>query len=234
MKGLLARKVGMTQLFSQGGEVSTVTVLEAGPCWVTQVKTKESDGYDAIQVGFGVMEEKRIRKHLNKAERGHLGLLRTDEKHPKRKAAVEGLPALEHLRELRVPDAKSFSVGQKLTADTFAVGEIVEIEGISKGKGFAGAIKRHHFHGGKKTHGQSNRQRSPGSSGATTTPGRVLKGMRRAGHMGDVIVTQPSLKVIMVDAERNLLAVRGSVPGSNKGMVIVRSMKKAAKKIGKK
>jgi large subunit ribosomal protein L3 len=227
MKGLLAKKLGMTQLFSEAGQVSPVTVLEAGPCYVTQVKTTETDGYDAIQIGFGEIEEKLVRQKLTRAERGHFGFLKIDEKHPERKVAPQGLPALRHLREIRTPDAKSYTVGQKLLADTFAVGDVIEIEGVSKGKGFAGAIKRHHFHGGKKTHGQSNRQRSPGSSGATTTPGRVLKGMRRAGHMGSVVITQPTVKVVMVDAERNLIAVKGSVPGGSHGLVILRTMKKS-------
>jgi len=230
MKGLLAKKLGMTQLFSDAGQVAPVTVLEAGPCYVTQVKTKETDGYDAIQLGFGEIEEKRARKHMTRAERGHLGFLKADEKHPKRKTAPQGLPSLRHLREIRTPEAKSYTVGQKLAADTFAVGDVIEIEGISKGKGFAGAMKRHHFHGGKATHGQSNRQRSPGSSGSTTTPGRVMKGMRRAGHMGSAVITQPTVKIVMVDTERNLIAVKGSVPGSSKGLVVLRTMKKTVKK----
>jgi large subunit ribosomal protein L3 len=234
MKGLIAKKLAMTQLFSDTGESSGVTVLEAGPCFVTQVKTKETDGYEAIQLGFGAIKEERVRKTLTKAARGHLGMLKTDDKHKRRKEAVDGLPPVRHLREIRVNNASEYKVGQKLLANVFAVGDVIEAESISKGKGFAGAMKRHHFHGGKATHGQSDRQRSPGSSGATTTPGRVLKGMRRAGHMGTDVVTQPSLKVVMVDAERNLIAVRGSVPGGSNTVVILREMKKTATKAAKK
>ncbi len=234
MKGLIAKKLAMTQLFDESGEVSGVTVLEAGPCYVTQVKTKDKDGYEAIQLGFGAVPPEHQRKSLSRAARGHLGLLKTDEKHKDRKVAAEGMPAVRHLREVRVSDASKYSVGQKLRADVFAVGEVIEAESVSKGKGFAGAMKRHHFHGGKATHGQSDRQRSPGSSGATTTPGRVLKGTRRAGHMGSDVVTQPSLKVVMVDPERNLIAVRGSVPGGSNALVMLRDMKKTDRKQKKK
>jgi large subunit ribosomal protein L3 len=230
MKGLIAKKLAMTQLFNETGEVSGVTVLEAGPCYVTQVKTKDKDGYEAIQLGFGAVREERVRKTLPKAARGHLGMLKTDEKHKQRKPAIEGMPPVRHLREIRVSNAADYKLGQQLKADVFTVGEVIEAESVSIGKGFAGAMKRHHFHGGKATHGQSDRQRSPGSSGATTTPGRVLKGTRRAGHMGSVIITQPSLKVVMVDAERNLIAVRGSVPGSSNTLVILREMKKTGRK----
>lgn len=230
MKGLIARKLAMTQLFSaDGGELAGVTVLEAGPCYVTQVKTKEKDGYEAIQLGFGAVKEERVRKTLNRAMRGHLGMLKSDEKHQTRKDG-NGLPAVRHFREIRVDDASQYAVGQKLSADVFAVGDMVQATGISKGKGFAGAVKRHHFRGGPKTHGQSDRLRAPGSSGATTTPGRVVKGTRRAGHMGVERVTQPSLKVMMVDPERNLIAVRGSVPGGTNSLVILRAMKRTKKK----
>lgn len=231
MRGLLAKKLGMTQLFNENGaELAGVTVLEAGPCYVTQVKTKDTDGYDAIQIGFGAVREERTRKTLSKAARGHLGMLRSDDKHPHRKPAIEGLPAVRYLREIRVPDASQYSVGQKLDAGVFAVGDVIQATGISKGKGFAGAVKRYHFRGGPKTHGQSDRNRAPGSSGATTTPGRLNKGLRRAGHMGTDRVTQPSLRVVMVDSERNLIAVRGSVPGGANGLVMLSEMKKAKKK----
>ncbi|MCA1553069.1 MAG: 50S ribosomal protein L3 [Chloroflexi bacterium] len=230
MKGLLAKKLAMTQLFSDNGaELAGVTVLEAGPCYVTQVKTKDSDGYDAIQIGFGTVREERARKTLPKAARGHLGLLKSDDKHKNRKGA-NGMPALRHLREIRVEDPSQYSVGQKLGADVFAVGEVIQATGISKGKGFAGAVKRYHFRGGPKTHGQSDRNRAPGSSGATTTPGRVMKGLRRPGHMGVDTVTQPSLRVVMVDAERNLIALRGSVPGGTNSLVLLRETKRQAKK----
>ncbi len=229
MKGLIAKKLAMTQLFSESGEISGVTVLEAGPCYVTQVKTKDQDGYEAIQLGFGSIKDERVRKTLPKPMRGHLGMLKTDEKHKKRKK-IDGMPPVRYLREIRVDDASQYSLGQKLLADVFAVGDVIEAEGISKGKGFAGVVKRYHFKGGIATHGQSDRTRAPGSSGATTTPGRVLKGMRRAGHMGTDVVTQPSLKVVMVDPERNLIAVRGSVPGGTNSLVILREMKKTKRK----
>jgi len=229
MKGLIAKKLAMTQIFGAGDQIAGVTVLEAGPCYVTQIKTVETDGYNAIQLGFGAVREERQRKDLSKAERGHLGLLKTDEKHKKRKAS-QGVPAVRHLREIRVEDPGRYTLGQKIGADLFAVGDIVEAESTSKGKGFAGAVKRYHFQGGKKTHGASDRVRAVGSSGATTTPGRVLKGKRRAGHMGMDIVTQPSLKVMLVDTERNLIAVRGSVPGGTNTLVLLREPKKAGKK----
>ena len=230
MKGLLAKKLGMTQLFNEtGSELAGVTVLEAGPCYVVQVKTDKTDGYNAIQIGFGAVREERTRKTLNKAARGHLGMLKTDAKHPARKPAVEGMPAVRHLREVRVDDVSQYSVGQKLGADLFAVGDVIQATSISKGKGFAGAVKRYHFRGGPKTHGQSDRNRAPGSSGATTTPGRLMKGLRRAGHMGVERVTQPSLRVVMVDSERNLIAVRGSVPGGTNSLVMLSEMKKSAR-----
>lgn len=229
MKGLIAKKLAMTQIFGAGDQIAGVTVLEAGPCYVTQIKTVETDGYNAIQLGFGAVREERLRKDLSKAERGHLGLLKTDEKHKKRKT-LQSVPAVRHLREIRVEDPGKYTLGQKLGADVFAVGDIIEAESTSKGKGFAGAVKRYHFQGGKKTHGASDRVRAVGSSGATTTPGRVLKGKRRAGHMGMDIVTQPSLKVMLVDTERNLIAVRGSVPGGTNTLVILREPKKAGKK----
>ena len=166
---------------------------------------------------------------MNRAARGHLGLLKTDAKHPSRKPTVEGMPAVRHLREVRVDDASQYSVGQKLGADLFAVGDVIQATSISKGKGFAGAVKRYHFRGGPKTHGQSDRNRAPGSSGATTTPGRLMKGLRRAGHMGVERVTQPSLRVVMVDSERNLIAVRGSVPGGMNSLVMLSEMKKSAR-----
>ena len=224
MKGLLAKKLAMTQLFGEGDQVAGVTVLEAGPCFVTQIKTFESDGYNAIQLGFGAVRDERVRKDLTKAQRGHLGMLKTDEKHKTRRQ-VPGVPAVRHLREIRVADPEQYTLGQKLLADVFAVGEVIEAESTSKGKGFAGAVKRYHFKGGKKSHGASDRVRAPGSSGATTTPGRVLKGMRRAGHLGVDVVTQPGLKVMLVDTERNLIAVRGSIPGGKNALVILREPK---------
>src|SRR5581483_9762018 len=190
-EGLLGRKHGMTQIFTEKGQVVPVTVMQVGPCYVTQIRTNEKEGYSAIQIGF---EETR---RLNKPERGHL----------------KNLPLLKHLREVRTSQLDKYKVGQKLNAALFEVGERVDVTGISKGKGTAGVVKRHHFRGGPKTHGQSDRLRRPGSSSATTTPGRVLKGTRRAGHMGAERVTVSNLEVIQVDPERDLVTVKGAVPG---------------------
>lgn len=202
MKGILGKKVGMTRIFDESGEVIPVTIIEAGPCYVTQIKTRERDGYQAVQLGFG--EARR----LNKPERGHL---------PK------GVPDLRYLQELRVDDVSPYEVGQKVGAAIFSVGELVDVSGTSKGKGFAGVMKRHGFGGGPATHGQSDRARAPGSIGATSTPGRVIKGMRMPGHMGSRRYTAQNLKVVLVDQERNLLAVNGSVPGSKGGLVTIKS-----------
>jgi len=202
MKGILGKKVGMTRIFDESGEVIPVTIMEAGPCYVTQIKTRERDGYQAVQLGFG--EARR----LNKPERGHL---------PK------GVPDLRYLQEIRVDDVSPYEVGQKVDAAIFSVGELVDVSGTSKGKGFAGVMKRHGFRGGPATHGQSDRARAPGSIGATSTPGRVIKGMRMPGHMGSRRYTAQNLKVVLVDQERNLLAVNGSVPGSKGGLVTIKS-----------
>jgi len=207
MKGILAKKVGMTQVFDDKGEVVPVTVLEAGPCYVTQIKTTERDGYKAIQVGFGAA------KRLNKPQRGHLKDL-----------------SLRHLREIRVDDPQKYQVGQKIDAGIFAAGERVDVTGISKGKGYAGGVKRHGFRGGPKTHGQSDRTRAPGAIGSTTTPGRVLKGLRMAGHMGQERVTVQNVPVVLVDPERNLLAVRGAVPGATRSLVFVKETRKTTLK----
>lgn len=209
-EGLLGKKVGMTQLFQENGESLSVSVLRVGPCFVTQIKTTEKDGYAALQLGF---EESR---RLTKPERGHL----------------KSLPPLKHLYEVRTSDVANFQVGQKLNLSIFKIGDLVDVTGVSKGKGTAGVIKRHNFKGGKKTHGQSDRMRAPGSSGATTTPGRVLKGLRRAGQMGNVRVTTLNMKVVQVDAERNLIAVKGSVPGSPEGLLFIRKSRKFKKSGG--
>lgn len=206
-EGLLGRKRGMTQIFTEKGQVVPVTILEVGPCYVTQIHTEDKSGYSAIQLGF---EETR---RLNKPERGHL----------------KNLPSLKHLREVRTAQLDKYKVGQKLTAGIFAVGERVDVVGTSKGKGTAGPVKKYHFRGGPKTHGQSDRTRRPGSSSATTTPGRVLKGTRRAGQMGNVRVTISNLDVVQVDPERNLVAVRGAVPGSKNGLVFVQKARKQPK-----
>lgn len=194
----------MTQLFTETGEVVPVTVIEAGPCYVTQVKTEATDGYNAIQIGFGQA------KRLNKPMQGHL----------------RDVPPLRHLREIRTDDADQYKVGQVIDVSRFEPGDAVDVVGTSKGKGFAGAVKRHHFKGGPKTHGQSDRQRAVGSIGATSTPGHVFKGMRGPGHMGNHRVTVHNLTVERVDVERNLLAVRGSIPGPRKGLVLVRKATK--------
>jgi len=201
--GIIGRKIGMTQLFREDGEI-VVTAIEAGPCFVTQVKTKEKDGYNAIQLGFG--EAKR----LNSPERGHL----------------KGIGLLKHLREFRVEDVSSFTPGQKVDVDIFKPGDLVDVTGTSKGRGFAGVVKRHHFAGGPKTHGQSDRHRAPGSVGATTFPGRVLKGMRMAGHMGNARVTVRNLRVVDVDPARHLLLVEGAVPGGRNGLLLIRKATK--------
>ncbi|MBI4673389.1 MAG: 50S ribosomal protein L3 [Chloroflexi bacterium] len=206
-EGLLGRKRGMTQIFSEKGQVVPVTILEVGPCYVTQIRTNEKNGYSAVQLGF---EETR---RLNKPERGHL----------------KNLPSLKHLREVRTSQIDQYKIGQKLDAALFEVGQKVDVAGISKGKGTAGVVKRHHFRGGPKTHGQSDRLRRPGSSSATTTPGRVLKGTRRAGQMGAERVTASNLEVVQVDAERNLVAVRGAVPGPKNGLVFITKARKQPK-----
>ncbi len=195
----------MTQIFDERGEMIPVTLVEAGPCYITQVKTEEKDGYTALQLGFG--ETKR----LNKPQRGHL----------------KELPPLRYLREVRVKDVRGYQAGQKFDASLFSVGDLVDVTGISKGKGFAGVMKRHGFRGGPATHGQSDRARAPGSIGGTTTPGRVFKGKRMPGRMGNERVTIQNLKVVLVDPGRNLLGVRGSLPGNRGGLVMVRKAVKS-------
>ena len=224
MKGILGKKVGMTQIFDERGEVIPVTVIEAGPCYVTQVKSADKDGYQAVQLGFGEAKEKR----LSRGERGHLGLLKTDEKHSKRRA-IEGVPALRHVREFKIKSDEGMTLGQKVTASVFAVGDHVDVVGTSKGKGFAGNMKRHGFSGGPRTHGQSDRQRSPGSIAPTTSPGKVHKGKHMAGHMGHVRVTAQNLRVVQVDGERNMLVVHGTVPGANGDLVVITVARKGGK-----
>lgn len=209
MKGILGKKVGMTQIFAQG-EVVPITVIEAGPCFVAQIKTAERDGYTAIQMGFEERKPKRLTKpqlqHLQKSE----------------------LPALRYLREIRLSgdEIVAFKEGQKVTVDLFQVGELVDVIGTSKGRGTAGVVKRHHFAGGPKTHGQSDRWRRAGSIGACKMPGRVMKNMRMAGRMGGERVSVLGLEVVMVDPERNLLAVRGAVPGAKNGLLMIRQARK--------
>jgi large subunit ribosomal protein L3 len=207
LKGLIGKKVGMTQIFDETGAVTPVTLIEAGPCFVTQVRRVDLDGYSAVQLGFDEAKPRRL-------SGGQLGHLKRS-----------NLPPLRFLREFRAksPDV---SEGDKLTVEVFAVGESVDVIGTSKGKGFAGAVKRYHFRGGPKTHGQSDRQRAPGSRGSGTTPGRVYKGARGPGHMGNDRVTSQNLKVVLVDQERNLIGVRGSVPGARGGILMIKEARK--------
>jgi large subunit ribosomal protein L3 len=207
LKGLIGKKIGMTQIFDERGVAYPVTLIEAGPCYVTQVRRPESEGYSAVQLGFSETHPKR----LSGGEIGHL--------------KTANLPPLRFLREFRTKTL-DVSVGDVMKADVFSVGERVDVIGTSKGKGFAGAVKRYHFAGGPKTHGQSDRHRAPGSNGSGTTPGRVYKGSRRPGHMGDERVTVQSLKVVLVDVERNLIGVHGAVPGSKGGLVIINEARK--------
>jgi large subunit ribosomal protein L3 len=211
MKGFIGKKVGMTQIFDEHGQVIPVTVIQAGPCYVTQIRTDERDGYTAVQLGFDELPPKRNgSSRLNQPKRGHL------------KRAGEDMPDLRVLREFRVKDI-DVEEGQKLTiSDVFAKGERVDVVGTSKGRGTAGTVKRHHFNRQPRTHGQSDRERAPGSIGSTSTPGRVLKGMRMAGHMGSQRVTVQNLEVVEVDADQHLLAVRGSVPGAKGGILLIK------------
>ncbi len=206
LKGLIGRKIGMTQIFDEQGVAYPVTIIEAGPCYVTQVRNQERDGYLAVQLGYSEVHPKK----LAAGELGHL--------------KANGLPPLRFLREFRSKEA--VNVGDKLTVGVFAVGEHVDVVGTSKGKGFAGAVKRYHFQGGKKTHGQSDRHRAPGSRSSGTTPGRVFKNSRGPGHMGSERVTAQALKVVLVDAERNLLGVHGAVPGGKGGLVVIKEARK--------
>jgi len=207
LKGLIGKKIGMTQIFDEQGVANPVTIIEAGPCYVTQVRTPEKEGYSAVQLGFGELHPKR----LTGGELGHL--------------KAKDIPPLRFLREFRSKTAE-LNVGDKLTVETFTVGERVDVIGTSKGKGFAGVVKRHHFRGGPKTHGASDRTRAPGSSGATTTPGRVYRGTRRSGHMGSERVTIQGLKIVLVDTERNLLGLHGAVPGPKGGVIMIREARK--------
>jgi large subunit ribosomal protein L3 len=206
-EAILGRKLGMTQVFAANGEARGVTVVEAGPCVVVQIKTKDKDGYDAIQIGFGA------RKHINDPMRGHM----------------KRLGQFQYLREVRVDDPNAFEIGQKLGAEMFEEGDLVDVVGTSKGKGFAGGIKRYHFHGGPKTHGQSDRHRSPGSIGSGTTPGHTRKGLHMAGHMGDDRVTVKNLKVFESNPARGILLLEGAVPGAVNGLVRITKKDKKGK-----
>ncbi len=210
MKSIIGRKVGMTQLFDERGNVTPVTVIQAGPCFVTQVRQRERDGYSAVQLGYEAIGSGRL-------SGGQLGHLRRN-----------NLPALRYLREFRLHQDEEAEVkeGQEVTVEDFTEGERVDVVGVSKGRGFAGTIKRHGFSRGPKTHGQSDRMRSPGSIGMCATPGRTLRGMRMSGRMGNQRTTTQNLEVMRVDAERNLLAIKGSVPGARNGILLLRVARK--------
>ena len=208
MKGLIGKKIGMTQIFDESGLAIPITLIEAGPCYVTQVRQPERDGYNAVQLGFEEAKPKRL-------SGGQIGHLKNNE-----------LPPLKFLREFRVKESE-LSEGDKLeVGEVFSVGDQVDIVGTSKGKGFQGAVKRHGFRGGPKTHGQSDRQRATGSVGAGSTPGHVFKGKRMPGHMGSERVTIQNLRVEFIDPDRNLLGVRGAVPGPKGGVVMIKEARK--------
>ena len=209
MKGILGKKIGMTQIFTETGEVVPVTVVEAGPVVVTQVKTIENDGYNAVQVGFVDAKE----KSLNKPQKGHLAAANTLKK---------------HLKEFRVESVDAYTVGQEIKADVFAAGEMIDVTGISKGKGFQGPIKRHGQSRGPESHG-SRYHRRPGSMGACSYPGRVFKNKKLAGHMGSVKVTVQNLEVVRVDAEKNFILVKGAIPGAKGSVVTIKEAVKASK-----
>lgn len=208
MNGLLGKKLGMTSIFKADGTVVPVTLIEAGPCHIVQVKTAERDGYRAVQLGYLPKKE----KGLTKAALGHL-----------KKAGVSPLGVLKEFELSGQSEAKP---GDTITVERFTAGEKVDISGISKGRGFAGVMKRHHFSGAQRTHGQSDRQRAPGSLGQSSDPSRVFKGLRMAGHMGNARVTAKNLTVVRVDAQKNILAIKGAVPGPNNGFVEIRKVQR--------
>ena len=205
IEGIIGKKVGMTQLFDDKGEVHGATVIEAGPCTVVQVKSPDSDGYSAVQLGFGAA------KRLNKPEKGHL----------------KDLGDFRHLREFPVDDPAQWQAGQKVGAELFEQGDRVDVVGVSKGRGFAGGVKRWGFRGGPKTHGQSDRTRAPGSIGPGSSPGRVAKGLHMAGHMGNRRITARNLRVLQSDPARGLLIIEGAVPGAKNGLLLISRSKKA-------
>ena len=207
-EGILGRKVGMTQYFDREGEVHPATVIEAGPCLVIQVKTLERDGYQAVQLGFGHA------KRLNSPQKGHL----------------KKLGEFRYLREFRVGDVSEYKVGQRLGAELFEAGDRVNVTGISKGRGFAGGVRRYGFRGGPRTHGQSDRLRAPGSIGAGTSPGRVLKGLKMAGHMGSARATVRNLRVLESNPATGTLMLEGAIPGARNGLVVIKRASASPKK----
>lgn len=218
MDHILGRKVGMTQVFLENGSVVPVTVIQAGPCFVTAVRTKATDGFDGIQVGFQQAEAYR-KPDPSRRDRLRPGRMLSSPRWGYFKK--RNLPALRVLRQFR-ESGEGVEVGQTITPAIFQAGDYVDVTGTTKGKGFQGGVRRHGFHGGPKTHGQSDRHRAPGSIGSGTTPGRVFKGTRMAGHMGHVRQTVLNLQVVRVDTENNLLLVKGAVPGADQGLVTVR------------
>jgi large subunit ribosomal protein L3 len=206
INGIIGKKLGMTQVFTDAGKCKSVTAIEAGPCKIIQIKDKATDGYDAAQLGFGQA------KRLNAAEKGHL----------------KEMGQFKSLREFHIDSLEGLKAGDVIDVSQFKPGDKIDVIGISKGKGFAGVVKRHHFKGGSKTHGQSDRQRAPGAIGSTTTPGHVWKGLRMAGHLGDHKVTVQNLAVYSADIARNLLLIEGAVPGAKNSLVIIRKSPKGS------
>ena len=197
--GIIGRKLGMTQVFQDDGRAEAATIISAGPCTVVQIKTADKEGYDAVQLGFGEA------KKLNSPQRGHL----------------KETGSFRYLREFRLADTKNVKLGDKVDVSLFQPGDLADVTGKSKGKGFAGVVKRYGFAGGPKTHGQSDRHRAPGSIGAGSTPGRVLKGKHMPGHMGSQRVTARNLEILKTDTENNLLVIKGAVPGANNGLLLI-------------
>lgn len=210
VSGVLGEKLGMTQVWDEDNRLVPVTVIKAGPCVVTQVRTLETDGYAAVQIGFGAIDPRKV----NKPDGGHF--------------AKAGVTPRRHLVELRTEDASEYTVGQELTADVFEAGAVVDVTATSKGKGFAGVMKRHGFHGLRASHGVHRKHRSPGSIGGCATPGRVFKGLSMAGRMGSDRITTQGLTVHSVDAERNLILIKGAVPGPKGALVLIRDAAKGA------
>ncbi|MDQ5973003.1 MAG: ribosomal protein [Actinomycetota bacterium] len=205
VKGVLGEKLGMTQVWDDNNKVVPVTVVKAGPCVVTQVRSPETDGYSAVQIAFGAIDPRKV----NKPDAGHF--------------AKAGVTPRRHLVEIRTDDATEYTLGQEIGTDVFAAGQMVDVVGTTKGKGFAGVMKRHRFHGLKASHGVQRKHRSPGSIGGCATPGRVFKGMKMAGRMGGVRQTTQNLVVQGIDAERGLLLIKGAIPGPKGGLVFVRT-----------
>lgn len=209
IKGVLGKKLGMTQVFDEANRVIPVTVVEAGPCVVTRVRTEEKDGYSAIQLGYGQIDPRKVNKPLGDYLRKH------------------DITPRRYFTEVRTDDASEYTIGQEILADVFEAGQYVDVTGKSKGKGYAGVMKRHNFRGLGASHGTQRKHRSPGSIGGCATPGRVFKGLRMAGRMGNVRTTVQSLKVHAVDAEKGLILIKGAIPGANGSLVLLRT---AAKK----